>query len=487
MKVFLTLFSVSQPPRASASTRGTPSADRATIPSMTRRIRPTLFALSLIISALFLPFPSARSQERGPGERIVVIRDAETETLMRDITTALYRAAGLDPRTIRIVVVRDRAINAFVATGNRMFVHTGLIMRADSALEVVGTMAHETGHVMHGDISRGPEMAREMMWRSLGALLIAGAAGVASHDGGVGAGAALGGLSMAQRHYLSFSRGQEEGADSAAVKILDRLGWSAQGLLRLFEKLEDEDALVNDRRDPFLLTHPLTRDRMDFMRRHVASGHGGDLPMKLEQAYLLVRAKLDGFLSIPGSVLRAYPASDRSAPALYARAAAEHQLSHRDAALTLMDRLIVMEPANPWFREMRGQILFETGYPREAVAAYQEAVRLAPDQALLHQGLAQAMMETGDRAMLRTAVGQLDIARRQDPDDDSVFHLLGIAWGQLGDMGQANLALAEEAIRNADYPLAKRFARMAAQSLPQGPAKLRALDIGNAAKKENRE
>ena len=435
---------------------------------------------------MFLPFRPAWPQDRAPTERLVLIRDAETETLLRDFAVALYRAAGLNPSTIRIVLVRDRAINAFVTTGNRMFIHTGLLMRTDSALEVVGTMAHETGHVLHGDISRGPEQARELMWRTLGALLIAGAAGVASHDGSVGTGAALGGISMAQRHYLSFSRGQEEGADAAATQMLGRLNWSARGVLRLFERLDDEDLLVNDRRDPFLSTHPLTRDRIDVIRRHVAASHAGDLPPKLQNAYLLVRAKLDGFLSIPGTVLRAYPESDRSAPALYARAAAEHQLSHRDAALALLDRSIAMQPANPWFRELRGQILFETGRPREAVTAYQEAVRLAPDQPLLHQGLGQAMMETGDKAMLRPAIDQLETARRQDPDDDGIWHLLGIAWGQLGDMGQANLALAEEAIRNDDIRLAKRFARMAADSLPQGPAKLRALDIGNAARKENR-
>ena len=152
-----------------------------------------------------------------------------------------------------------------------------------------------------------------------------------------------------------------------------------------------------------------------------------------------------------------------------------------------MDRLVAMQPANPWFRELRGQILFETGRPREAVTAYQEAVRLAPDQPLLHLGLGQAMMETGDKAMLRQAIDQLETARRQDQDDDGIWHLLGVAWGQLGDLGQANLALAEEAIRTGDIPLAKRFARMAADSLPQGPAKLRALDIGNAARKENRQ
>ena len=436
---------------------------------------------------LLLPIQPARARDEAPPERLVLIRDAETETLLHDFSVALYRAAGLNPNTIRIFVVRDRAINAFVTTGNRMFVHTGLLMRGDAALEVVGTMAHETGHVLRGDISRGPEQERDMIGRSLGALLIAGAAGVALHDGGVGAGAALGGISMAQRHYLSFSRGQEEGADSAAVQMLDRLGWSSRGLLRLFEQLDDEDALVNDRRDPFLLTHPLTRDRIDFMRRHIAASHAGDLPPQMNAAYQRVRAKRDGFLSIAGTVLRAYPESDQSAPALYARAAAEHQLSHRDAALALMDRLIVMQPANPWFRELRGQILYENGRPAEAVVSYREAVRLSPGQPLLRQGLAQAMMETGDQALLRPAIEQLDIARRQDPDDDSNWHLLGVAWGQLGDIGQANLALAEEAIRGDDIPMAKRSARMAAESLPQGPARLLALDIAIAAKKENRE
>ncbi len=443
----------------------------------------------LIISALSLLLPTqpAWSRDEAPPERLVLIRDAETETLLHEFAVALYRAAGLSPNTVRIYVVRDTAINAFVGSGNRMFIHTGLLMQASSALEVVGTMAHETGHVLHGDISRAPQQAREMMLRSLGALLIAGAAGVASHDAGVGAGAAMGGMSMAQRQFLSFSRGQEVGADDAATRMLDRLGWSSRGLVHLFERLDDQNALISTHPDPFMLTHPLTRDRIDFMRRHLAETPGGDLPPQLNQAYLLVRAKLEGFLTIPSTVLRAYPESDQSAPTLYARAIALHRMSQRDAALALMARLIAMQPANPWFRELRGQILFESGQPRDAVDAYREAVRLAPEQPLLHQGLGQAMMETGDRALLRPALDQLEAARRQDPEDLDTWHLLGVAWGQLGDTGQANLALAEEAIRAGDIPMAKRFARLASESLPQGPAKLRALDIGNAVRKENRE
>lgn len=455
---------------------------------MTRRIRPILLAISTL--SLLLSCPPARSQEGAPPEHFEAIRDAETETLLRDFAVSIYRAAGLNPKTVRIVVLRDRAINAFVSTGNLMFVHTGLLMRADSALEVIGTMAHETGHVLHGDISRLPELSREAMLRMLGSLLIAGAAGIASHDSGVAVGGAMGGVSMAERHFFSFSRGQEVAADAAALVFLDRLGLSARGLLHLFETLDQEELLSRDRQDPFLLTHPLTRDRMAALQRHIAQEHlpnGGELPPATEEAFRLVRAKLDGFLSIPGTVLRAYPETDESLPAMYARATAEHRLSHRDTALSLMNRLVALRPNNPWFRELRGQILYESGRPREAVPDYQAAVRQAADQPLIRQGLAQAMAETGDRAMLRPAIDQLNVARLQEGEDPQTWHLLGMYWGQLGDIGQANLALAEEAALTGDIVGAKRFSRLAAESLPQGPARLRALDIGNAMKKENRE
>ncbi len=430
----------------------------------------------------------ARSQDRPPGERILLIRDAETETLLRTLATSIYRAAGLDPRTVRIILVRDRAINAFVTTGNRMFIHTGLLLRTDSALEVVGTMAHETGHVVHADISRAPENAREAMLKTLGSLLIAGAAGVAAHDAGLGAGALLGGASMAQRSYMSFSRSQEESADESALRFLDRLGWSARGLARLFERLQAEDVLISDRRDPYLMTHPLNQDRIAFVRAHVAATAGvGDLPAEMEARFRMVRAKLDGFLSTPRSVLKAYPATDPSPAARYARAAAEHQFSHRTEALALMEGLVAEQPNNPWFHELLGQILYENGQPKPAIAAYRTAVRLAPDQPLLRQGLAQAMLESTDRALLVPAIEMLETAQRQDPEDDATWHLLGIAWGRKGDIAQANLALAEEATLAGNTQGARRFARIAADSLPQGPAKLRALDIANAMKKENRQ
>jgi predicted Zn-dependent protease len=453
---------------------------------MPRRVFVAL--LGLLLSLRGALSGSARAQDKPPAQRLVVIRDAETETLLRKFADPLFRAANLSAGLVRIVLLQDRAINAFVSTGNRMFIDTGLIQQAGSALEVIGTIAHETGHVAHGDISRLPEMAHDALLQTLGSLLIAAAAGAAARDGSVAMGAAMGGANMAERRFLSFNRAQETAADQAALRYLDQLGWSSRGLLALFGKLEQEEALLIDRQDPYLVSHPLTPERMAMVRRHVAESPYGNamLPPALELGFRMVQAKLDGFLDNPGSVLRKYPETDRSAPARYARAVAQHRLGHNDAAVALLDGLLREQPGNPWLHELKGQILFEAGQGRAALAPYTEAVRLAPDQPLIRQSLARVMVETGDKSLLRPAIEQLQVAQARERDDSETWHLLGVAWGRLGNLGEANLALAEAAMLENDIPAARRFAREAAKALPQGPSRLRALDISNAVKKENR-
>lgn len=450
---------------------------------MLRRLFTVLLALLLAVRGV-----PAWAQEGGPSKRLEVIRDAETETLLHKFADPLFRAANLSSGLVRIILVRDRAINAFVTTGNRMFINTGLVQQAGSALEVIGTMAHETGHVAHGDISRGPDMARDSLLETLGSLLIAAAAGAVSHDPGVGMGAVLGGSSMAQRSLMAFSRGQEEAADDAAVHYLDRLHWSSRGLLRLFDKLEQEEALTRRFQDPYMIDHPLTPDRIAFVQHHVATSPYSDapLPAGFESGFRMVKAKLDGFLDDPYEVLRTYKATDGSAPARYARAIAEHRLGHDTVALQLLDGLIRQQPNSPWLAELKGQILFEGGQAGAALAPYRVAVQLAPNQPLIRQGLARAMVESNDPGLLRPAIDQLQLAQRQERNDPETWHLLGIAWGRLGNLGEANLALAEEAMLENHIPTARRFAREAAKALPLGPSRLRALDISNAVKKENR-
>lgn len=458
------------------------------VPRIVRSL--TVIGLSLLC-CLFAASSWAQGRgrdDRDRGPRISLIRDAEIETLLLSFTTPLFRAAGLDANQLRVRLVKDAALNAFVTSGNRMFVHTGLLQRADSALEVIGVLAHETGHLKNGDPAKLPDMMREAMIKSIGALLIGAAAGVAARDAGPGMAAALGGQSMALRQLLSFTRAQEAGADNTGLQLLDRSGWSARGLLQLFGKLRDQELVTVERQDPYLRTHPLTNDRVSFVEQHVARSAASNrpLPAAMETAFALVRAKLDGFLEAPMVVHRQYPEADHSAAARYARAIAQYRAGRVNESVALLDGLIREAPGNPWFQELKGQVLFEASRGRDAIAAYREAVRLAPEQPLLRVAYARAMVEAGDTGQVRLALGELQRALDRDRDDTDAWRLLSRAWGKLNEIGQANLALAEEAMINEDIVMARRFAREAEKNLPAGPARLRAQDIANAVKKENR-
>jgi len=425
----------------------------------------------------------------GPaGPRLVVIRDAETETLLRNFATPLFRAASLDPHLVRIIIIRDDAINSFVSTGNRMFIQTGLIEKVTSASGLVGVIAHETGHVYSGHLAKLPEILREAMLESIAALLIGAAAGVAGRDAGGAVGTAMGGASMAQRNVLSFTRGMEQSADQDAMMFLDSNQWSARGLLDLFHQLEGQEALYSDMQDPYVLTHPLTRDRIEFVQHHVDTSPYSDarLPPGWEDEFQMVRAKLRGFLTPSSVTLARLAANDTAAPSRYERAIALYRLGHTDEAVALLDGLLAEQRANPWLYEMKGQVLFESGRVRAAIAPYQEAARLAPEEALIRQGLGRAMIESDDKALLAPAVQNLQTALRGERDDDFTWHQLGIAYGKLGDLGQASLALAEEALLQGDITSAHNFAARAETALPPGPSRLRAQDITNAVKKENR-
>ncbi len=445
-----------------------------------------LLAMGAVPSPLFTGMASA--QGRGQGNTIVLIRDAETEYLLHSFANPLFRVAGVSAGTTRITLVRDRALNAFVTTGNRMFMNTGLIQQADSALDVIGAMAHETGHIAHGDISRLPEQAYQALLESIGSLLIGAAAGVMTRDSGAAAGVIMGGQSMVQNRFMSFSRAQEEAADLAALRYLDRLGWSAKGMMNMFSRLDQQEALLVNRRDPYLLTHPMSHERFLRVERHVQAVGRQDTTRtdSFDFPFRMVKAKLEGFLNAPALVTRTYPGTDPSPEARYANVVLNHRMGHRDTAVMILETLLREFPSSPWLLELKGQVLLESGQARAAVGPYQQASRMAPDQPLIRQGYGHALLESGDAALVRQSIPQLQAALSGARNDPGTWHLLGIAWGRIGNTGEANLALAEEAMLYNDLPVARRFARMAVDALPPGPSKLRALDITNAIRKENR-
>ncbi len=428
------------------------------------------------------------AEAQGAPQRVVTIRDAETEAFIRRLSHPLMRTAGVDPALVRITLIRNRAINAFVSTGNRMFIHTGLIQQAQSARELAGVMAHETGHIAGGHLARLPEEMRNAMLRSIGMMLLGGMAAAASGDGQALAAGMVGGQAMAMGQFFAFTRSQEQAADQAAITYLDRLGWSAQGLERLLERMLDQELLAVSRQDPYFRTHPLSRDRLDFVREQLARSRHADAPMPpgVEEAFAMVRAKLDGFIDAPATTYRRYPESDTSAPARYARAIAQFRSGRIPEAVAMVEALIRDMPSVPWLHELKGQILFEGQRPAEALAPYAAAVRLAPEEPMLRLSHARVLIELGQPAQLRQAVAELEATLRAERDSPFAWRQMAIARGRLGDAPGADLALAEEALLLGDAPSAAALARRAEGALPPGPLRLRAQDIANAAAPENR-
>jgi len=442
---------------------------------------------AFVLAALLLLAPCLAPA--ASAQRVTLIRDAETESLLRSMYGPLFGAAGLSRGFVRVTIIRDRSINAFVTTGNRMFINTGLIMQATSAGEIAGVLAHETGHVAGGHIARLPEEIRNAQIRALVVALLGAAAAAATGQGEAVAGGAIAGQSMALRQFFAFTRTQENAADLVAVNLLNRLNWPVGGLLQLMERLQGQELMMAERQDPYLRTHPLTRDRIDFLRNQMERrGSDGGMPAETERQFRMVRAKLFGFLEGGVAIQRTFPATDTSEPARYARAIQAFRAGRVDEAVGEIDRLIAARPATPWLHELKGQIYLEgAGRAREAVAAYREAARLAPSESLIRAGFARALLATEEPAQVRAAANEAEAAVRLDPSLSMAWNTLGMARGRLGEEGLAALALAEEAAIDGDLLTQRQMAARAERLLPAGPARLRAQDLANAAQIEREE
>ena len=441
--------------------------------------------VSLVIAALLAaaPIAPAGAQNKPLG----FIRDAEIETTIRAYATPLFTAAGLDPQSVHVYLVNDDTLNAFVAGGMNLFINTGLLMRSENANQLIGVIAHETGHIAGGHLARTQDALEDATAEMILAYVLGLGAAIATGNSGAGAAVIAGGQSIAQRSLLQYSRTQESAADQAALSYLDRTAQSARGMLEFLEVLGDQELLLSNQQDPYLRTHPLSNDRIDTVRNFVAGSRYADAaePSEFVVAHARMRAKLVGFLRPLGRVLQQYPESDGSLEGRYARAIAYYRAADLKRALPMVDGLISERPDDPFFQELKGQILFENGRAREALPYYEAAVRLQPDAPLLRQGLAQVQLESGDPELNRAALAQLDEVVRIEPHNAAAWRLLSIAYGRDGQLGMTALALAESAGARGNSKEARQQADRALKLLPESsPAWLRAQDIFNAASRD---
>jgi predicted Zn-dependent protease len=424
----------------------------------------------------------ALAQEAG----LARIRDAEIEQYLRQWASPVWQAAGLDPQQVQIVLVNENDINAFVAGGLNIFIYAGLLTQSDNANQVIGVMAHETGHISGGHLARMGEAIEKAEITQILTTILGAAAIVASGGRGGQAGMATmgAGAELAQRNFLSFSRTQERSADQAGVNFLEHSGQSARGLLEFMKKLQGQEFLSAQRQDPYLRTHPLTQDRVDFIEHFLQTSKFANAPPKpgYAEEHARMRGKLIGFLWAPARVFQHYKPADTSVEARYARAAAYHRQGREQEALKLIDGLLAEKPDDPFFNEIKGQFLFEGGKVREAIAPYQKANRLLPHNSLIQTEMAQAMVESGDPQYNKDALAALNDAVTTDRDNGLTWRMLATIHGREGDEGRTALALAEEAYTEGRYPDAVGQAKRAQKLLPAGsPGALRAQDIEQAA------
>ena len=399
------------------------------------------------------------------------IRDTEIETDIRTMVTPIWKAAGLDPNALHVYLVEDQQINSFVAGGQNEFINTGLIMRAKTPNQLIGVLAHETGHIAGGHLTRFQEAVRNASIEGIIAAALGAAATVAARGSGGGA-AMLPAQGVAERAFLQYSIAQEASADHAAMTYLDATGQSARGLLEFFQILQGAELLSGTYEDPYLRSHPLTAQRIDSVRNHVEHSRFSDVPDTQTSIDLLkrIKVKLGAFLSPPSSTLAAYPEKDQSVLARYARAIAYYRIPQLDKALATIDGLIKDSPRDPYFRELKGQMLFENGRIADAVQPYEEAVRLAPSAALLRISLAQVYVESNDPKENKRAIAYLNDALRSEDKDTQGWHLLATAYGRDNQIGMAALALAEEGLAGGRKKDARQQALRAKALLPKNSA-----------------
>lgn len=409
-----------------------------------------------------------------------LIRDAEIEHTLRQYADPIFRIGGLNPSSVRLFIVNDDALNAFVAGGANMFIHTGLIMSCETPDMLLGVMAHETGHIVGGHLAQGSEKLRNAALGSILTFVLGAAAGIAAGKPEAAAAVITGGQNVVGRSFLAFTRAHEESADQSALAALDKLNISASGMLKMFEMLRRHERAHAGSRDPYLLTHPLTTSRIEHVRDHVehSSIPKGRYPKHFDQMHERMIAKLYGFIKTPEQTLQHYPISNKSIGARLARAVAYYKMPDTPRAIAEMDSLIAGSPKDPFFHELKGQILFETNHPKEALKSYQEAVRLLPDSALILSDLARVEMAQNDPSLIPSAVKHLEKSTALDDTNAGTWHQLAGAYGRAGNTGMASLALAEEAMLRDDPLRALKNLEQALPLLKEGsPSRQRAQDI----------
>ena len=410
-----------------------------------------------------------------PAHARTIIRDAEIEATLKEWTAPLASAAGISPSAINIILVQDPQINAFVAGGPNIFLYTGLIQKTKTPEELIGVIAHEMGHIQGGHLIAIQGAYERASFESiLGAVIGIGAA-VLSGQGDVGSAVIAGSQGIAAQRFLAFSRVHESAADQAALRLMEGAKIDPRALVSFMETLGAQELLPVSQQVEYVRTHPLTSNRIDAIEQKAQNAPHFDTPPEWAEQHARMKAKLIGFIN-PQAVDWTYDVKDQSVPALYAKTIAAYRTNRVDQSLGMIDSLLAQEPNNPYFHELKGQMLVEFGRLDAGIASYTRAVELAPSSGLLRTALAHAIIENGGDS--NQAIKHLNRALKDDSRSPTIYRLLATAYGSQGNDTLARLNLAEEAVLKRNFSYAREQASyVAGHKNADNRAKLHARDI----------
>jgi predicted Zn-dependent protease len=438
-----------------------------------------------LLSGLLIAVSLALQTVSAVAQSLPLIRDTEIERLLNDYANPIFRAAGLGSGRVDVRIVNNRSFNAFVVDGRNVFMHTGTLMESDSPNQVIGVLAHEAGHIAGGHMAAlrariKKDQTRALIAQILGIGAMIGGA-TAGGDSGrelgtAGQGIAMGGTELIMRGLTAERRSQEAAADQAGLAYLNATQQSGEGMLETFERFAQQEYISDAHKDSFVRTHPVARDRLARLRKLVKSSPYANNKdgQKLQFRHDMMRAKLFGYIEDPSVVFNRYPRSDTSLPARYARAVAMFRRGGRDAinqALRQVDGLLKEQPSNPYFWEMKGDLLQKAGRPQDAIAPLRKASQLLNNTApLINVQLAQVMLQTRNKSYNTQVIKLLRTAIARENDNPTAYNLLGQAYHNAGKLPQSYLARAQGLFYFGAIKDAQNFAKRAQVGLPQGSA-----------------
>ncbi|MEM8730452.1 MAG: M48 family metalloprotease [Pseudomonadota bacterium] len=429
-----------------------------------------------VVLALVLTFASANASAA-----VTLLRDADIEYALGQMAAPILRAAGLSPTRVRVLVVNDSSLNAFVVDNQTIYLHSGLIQKVPSARALQAVIAHEAAHISNGHIARrmtNLRSARTAAGLGLALAIIAAAAGGGEAAGGIAAGTS----SSALRNFLKHTRAEEAAADRSAANYMRRAGVNPRGLIELHQLFRGQEILSVSRQDPYTRSHPLTTDRIRAAQAFVAS-YGDDVSANPTADYWFARAqgKLTAFTRSPKWTMRRAGEEPFEDVRLMREAVAHHKLRDLNKSLNALNGAIALRPQDAFLYDLKGQILIENRQLPAALKAYERAVEIAPRNSLVQGGYGRALLAAGQPKAALTA---LETARSRDFRDARVMRDMAQAYAQTGQDGMAAMVTAERYALHGRMEDAGRQAQRAIGQLPRGSAAWqRAQDVLSAAEK----